>query len=46
LWYGLGSAQQRLGNQAEAQQAYRQALQQPDLSANLRAQIERRLSGQ
>lgn len=46
LWYGLGSAQQRLGNQAEAQQAYRQALQQADLSANLRAQIERRLSAQ
>lgn len=46
LWYGLGSAQQRLGNLDEARQAYQQALQQPNLSANLRAQIERRLSGQ
>jgi cytochrome c-type biogenesis protein CcmH/NrfG len=46
LWYGLGSAQQRLGNLDEARQAYQQALQQPDLSTNLRAQIERRLSAQ
>lgn len=44
LWYGLGSAQQRIGNAAEARQAYQQALQQPELSANLRAQIERRMA--
>lgn len=44
LWYGLGSSQQRLGNMAEARQAYQQALQQPTLSANLRAEIERRLA--
>lgn len=44
LWYGLGSAQQRIGNAAEARQAYQQALQQPELSPNLRAQIERRMA--
>lgn len=44
LLYGLGSAHLRIGNAAEARQAYQQALQQPELSANLRAQIERRLA--
>lgn len=44
LWYGLGSALQRMGNAAEARQAYQQALQLPELSASLRAQIERRMA--
>lgn len=44
LLYGLGSAHLRVGNAAEARQVYQQALQQPGLSANLRAQIERRLA--
>lgn len=44
LLYGLGSAHLRVGNAAEARQAYQQALQLPGLSANLRAQIERRLT--
>lgn len=43
-WYGLAASQDQLGNANMASQAYRQAIQYSNLSANLRRRSQDRLS--
>jgi MSHA biogenesis protein MshN len=43
-WYGLAAAQDGLGRETEALQAYQQALSIPSLSAGLRQRSERRVA--
>ncbi|MEX0618758.1 MAG: tetratricopeptide repeat protein [Pseudohongiellaceae bacterium] len=43
-WYALGAAYDGAGDEAAATQAYRQALAQPNLSAGLRQQSQRRIA--
>lgn len=42
-WYGFAAAHDQLGNSAEARQAYSQAIQYSNLSANLRRRSQERL---
>lgn len=43
-WYGFAAAHDQLGNSQPARQAYAQAMQYPNLSANLRRRSQERLS--
>lgn len=43
-WYGFAASQDSLGNRQAAAQAYNRAMQQPNLSPNLRRRSQERLS--